>query len=213
MSPRTLLQTGAIAAFAAAFLLALQVVIALPIGSDIALLGTSLDLARMTAFFQANAVALTHLMTADDGFAVAYAIAFVALGAYLLPRARLLGILALLFSLLTAVSDLSENSLYLAAFETVTQKQALQAPVLLTLFWLGQVKYLSMYLAALLFAVGVWSSGRFGKILAVLLVLFPVFGLAAISFGSLSLLKLLWMFVLLIAGGIFLLSVAKTSEV
>lgn len=204
MSPRSFLRVGAAAAFVGAFLLAVQVVIALPMGSDIALLGKSLDPAHMTAFFQSNGAAMTHLMSADDGFAIAYATLFVVIAGYLLPRARLVGVLALVFSLLTALTDLSENSLYLAAVETVTQKQTLEPPILLMLFWLGQVKYLAMYLAAILFAVGLWSSGRWGKILAVLLALFPVIGLAAISVEALTLAKLGWMFVLLIVGGVFL---------
>ena len=213
MSSRLFLRVGASAAFAAAFLLAVQVAIALPLGSDIALLGTSLDPAQMTRFFGTNAFALTYMMTADDGFAIAYAIVFVVIAYYLLPRARLVGILALVFSLLTALTDLSENSLYLAAVATVTQKQALETPILLALFWLGQVKYLAMYLAAILFAVGIWPSRRGGRVLAILLALFPVVGLVAISFPVLAIFKLLWMCVLLIAGGVFLLAAAKTSEV
>ena len=110
MSSRLVLRSGAAAAFAAAFLLLWQFVIAIGIGDEFNLFGKSLDPARMTSFFQMNARAVTQLMTADDAFAIAYALAFIALGYVMLPRNRLLASLALVFSLQTALTDLAENS-------------------------------------------------------------------------------------------------------
>lgn len=198
------IRIGALAAFAAALLLALQFVIALGIGNDFTLISKSVDPARMTAFFATHADALARLMASDDAFALAYAIAFIALALYLMPRARLLATLALLFALATAVTDWAENSLTLAAVQTAAQNQMLEANTLLVLFWLGQMKYLLIYPAALLFAIGIWDDGRAGRIFAILLLLFPAIGIASIAVDALRLAQVLWMFVLLFAGGFFL---------
>ena len=202
--PRRILLSGAVAAFTAAFLLVVQFVIALGMGGDLALLSRSGDPARVTIFFQNQARALTLLMTADDGFAIAYAIAFIVLAFYIMPRSKLLAGLALSFALLTALFDLAENSLTIVLVEAVTFKQPVTTPALLLLLWLGQMKYLAIYLAAVLFAIGIWGHGSVGKIFAVFLLLFPLIGLAAISVEVLTLLQVLWMFVLLVTGGIFL---------
>lgn len=212
MSPRFILRSGAFAAFAAAFLLAWQFVIALNIGSEMELISRSVDPVRMTAFFQANARAVTQLMTADDGFAIAYAVAFVGLAVFLLPRSRVIALLALVFALATALTDLAENSLTLAAVQTVVQGQPLEGSALVLLFWLGQIKYLLIYVAALLLAMGVWEAGKMGKVLAILFALFPLIGLAAIAVETLVLFKVLWMFVLLIAGGVFLVVVMRRTD-
>lgn len=59
-----------------------------------------------------------QLMTFDNAFAITYA-------------------LALVLAVTTALTDLAENSLTLAAIATVTQNQTLDAQVLVILFWLG----------------------------------------------------------------------------
>lgn len=203
MSPR-FIRIGAVAAFVAALLLAVQFVIALGIGNDFALMSKTLDPARMTQFFQTHANALTALMASDDAFALAYLIAFITLALFLMPRAKWLAMLALVFALATALTDWAENSLTLAAVQTAAQKQTLDANILLVLFWLGQMKYLLIYPAALLFAFGIWEDGRAGKIFAVSLVLFPIIGIVGIASELFELLKVLWMLALLLAGGIFM---------
>lgn len=210
------IRIGAVAAFAAALLLAIQFVIALGIGNDFTLISKSVDPARMSAFFQMHADALTRLMASDDAFALAYASAFIALAFYLMPRAKLLATLALVFALATALTDWAENSLTLAAVQTAAQNQMLDANILIILFWLGQMKYLLIYPAAILFAVGVWEDGRSekivsaGKIFAVLLALFPIIGIVGIALAVFEVVKILWMLVLLVAGGIFLWRVSQT---
>lgn len=208
MSPRFVLRSGAVAAFAAVFLLGWQFLIGIGLGNDIALLSKSVDPARMTPFFQTHGRALTQLMTADNAFATAYAVAFVALSYALWSRARLLATLALVFALATACIDLAENSLLLASVETVAQNQILSGTPLTLLFWLGQVKFLAIYVGALLFAIGVWETGRMGRIFAIVLALFPLIGIASIAIEGLVLVKVAWMFVMLAVGGIFLLGVA-----
>lgn len=212
MSPRLVLRSGAFAAFAAAFLLVWQFVIALNIGDEIALLSRSVDPARLTSFFQIDARAVTQLMTADDGFAIAYGIAFVAFGFHLLPRARSIALPALVLALATALTDLAENSLTLASVQQVVQNQPLEASSPVMLFWLGQMKYLLIYVASLLFAIGVWETGKMGKVLAVLFLLFPLIGLASIAVEELALVKVFWMFVLLIAGGVYLVMEARRKD-
>lgn len=213
MSPRFVLRSGAVAAFAAVFLLGWQFVIGVGLGNDIALLSKSVDPARMALFFQTHGSALTQLMAADNGFATAYAVAFVALAYALLSRARLFATLALVFALATACIDLAENSLLLASVETVAQNQTLNGTALIVLFWLGQVKFLAIYVGALLFAIGVWETGLTGKIFAVVLVLFPLIGLASIAIEALVLVKVAWMFVMLAVGGVFLLRAAGQPTV
>ena len=211
MSQR-ILHAGAFAAFAAAFLLVWQFLIALGIGDEIALLSKSVDPARMTSFFQIDVRALTQLMTADDMFALAYAIAFIVLALYLMPRAKLVSTLALVFAVLTALIDLMENSLLLASVEQVAQNQSLDAHALVVLFWLGQIKYLAIYLASILFALVLWEVGATGKILAALLVLFVLIGVGSIALDALTLVKVAWMELLLIVGGIFLVLEAKKNQ-
>lgn len=211
MSLRWLVRCGAIAAFAAAFLLAWQFAIALPMGDEIALLAAPLDLARMRSFFEFNAPALRQLFAVDDAFAISYAVAFVALGVYLLPRARVVVGIAIGLALATAFWDLSENSLTLAAVEIVSQKQLLDANTLVTLFWLGQMKYLTIYLGGILFAIALGQEGRLGQVLAVLLVSFALIGILAIAAPALEPVKVLWMLVLLVTGGVFLVGRAKNE--
>ena len=212
MSPR-ILRSGAFAAFAAAFLLGWQVVIGSSVGLErLAVLYKSVNVKEMTTFLQTYALAIMQLMTADDAFAIAYGLAFVAFAFYLMPRAQLLSTVALVLSLTTSLTDLSENSVTLMVTATVTQSQTLDVSLLQLLFWLGQFKYLVFYIAAILFAVALWEEGRVGKIFAILLVLFPIIGVAGIAIEGLVVARVLWMFVLLIVGGIFLVLEARKIQ-
>lgn len=199
-----LMRVGALAASAAVILLLVQVGIGAGIGADLALISKSVDPARMTSFLTAQARALTLLMTADDGFALAYGLAFVALALYLVRTSRLAGALVLGFALATTVTDLTENSLTLGAVETVTQGQRLDGNVLLGLFLLGQLKYLLIYFAALVIAVGLWNEGRAGRVMSVLFALFPVIGLAGVAVPEWGLGRVVWMVLLLAGGAVFL---------
>jgi hypothetical protein len=212
MTMRFLLRVGAVASFAAAFLLCLQFAIALNIGDEIELLSQSLDPERMGAFFEIDARAVTQLMAADDGFAIAYAVAFVVLGTYLMAVHRALAVTALVIALGTALTDLAENSLTLAAVGLVEQGQTLEGGTLVMLFWLGQMKYLLIYVAAALFAIALWGQGRMGRMFAGALLVFPVIGIVSIAVSQLMIVKVLWMLVLLVVGGVFLVRAAGKEE-
>jgi hypothetical protein len=127
----------------------------------------------------------------------------------LLPRGRAVALLALVLALGTALTDLAENSLTLAAVQQVVQGQPLETGQLVVLFWLGQMKYLLIYVAALLFAVGVWETGWLGKVFAGLLVLFVLVGVGSIAVEALVLVKVFWMFLLLVWGGVYLVGEAR----
>lgn len=204
MKSPLIFRAGALAALVAIVCLLSQVVVAVGLGSDIALLGKSLDGVRMTAFYRNHGSALTLLMASDDLFAVAYTVAFITLAYYVGARSQLLGGVGLLFALLTGAADFTENSVTLAAVDTVTQGQTLEGSLLLVICLLGQVKFLFIYVGVVLFAIGMWDAVRANRVVAILFVLFPLGGLPGIVIPELVLLRIVWMLVLLVAGGIFL---------
>jgi hypothetical protein len=75
---------------------------------------------------------------------------------------------------------------------------------LLGLQILAQLKYLWIYVALALLAPVLWQDGREGRIVTILFLLFPIIGVAGIALPSLVLLRVVWMFVLLVSGGVFL---------
>jgi hypothetical protein len=112
----------------------------------------------------------------------------------------------------TALTDLAENSLMLAAVGLVEQGQTLEGGTLVMLFWLGQMKYLLIYVAAALFAIALWGQGRMGRMFAGALLMFPVIGIVSIAVSQLMIVKVLWMLVLLVVGGVFLVRAAGKEE-
>jgi hypothetical protein len=174
------------------------------IGGSISLLCKSVHPEELTRFFREHASALTALMASDDAFAVSYAIAFIALALYLMPRERMLAIPVLVLTLATTVVDLMENSMTLAGVAAATQNTPIEMGLPVTLFLMSQMKFLLIYVAGLLIAIGVWGDGTVGRALSVLLVLFVLVGTVSIAVEGLVLVKVAWMFLRLGAGGYFL---------
>lgn len=204
------LRAGAIGAFVAAGLLVAQFVIGSALGSDLILLESSFDAARVAAFLQSNAATMTQLMVTDDLFVIAYSVSFVGIALYLLTRNRLLAIVGLGFALLTSATDFTENSLTIALTRMAAQGAALQTDSLLTLQILGQLKYLWIFVGGTLFAIGIWDKGRMQRVVAILFWLFPIIGAFAMLSVTGALLRIFWMLVLLVAGGFFLWRESKT---
>lgn len=198
------IRAGALGSWLAAGLLLLQAVIATGLGSDFILLETSFDTARVAAFLQARAASVTQLMVVDDLFVIAYSVAFVGIAMVLLPRSRLLALTALGFALLTSATDFTENSFTVVMTRVAAGGGALQTEWLMLLQIFAQLKYLWIFVGVSLFAIGIWNKTRMHRAVAVLFWLFPVLGIFAILCVSAALLRVFWMLVLLIAGGIFL---------
>ncbi len=198
------LRAGAIGAFVAAGLLVAQFVIGVGLGSGLALLQSSFDAAQVADFLKANAATMTLLMATDDLFVIGYSAAFTGIALYLLTRNRLLAIVGLVFALLTSASDFTENSLTIALTRLASQGALLQPDWLLGLQILGQVKYLWIFIGGALFAIGLWGKPRSHRIVAILFWIFPLIGWLALVNAMGALLLIVWMLVLLIAGGIFL---------
>lgn len=198
------LRAGALGSFAAALLLAVQFGIAAGLGSDLILLETSFDAARLSAFLQSNASTVINLMIADNLFVVAYTTSFVALALYGMTRQRLFALAGLGFALLTAASDFTENALTIALARAAMNGVALESSWLLGLQLLAQLKWMWIYAGVTLYAVSLWDATRFARVVAILFLLFPLIGVMAPASVALGLLRIVWMLVLLIAGGIFL---------
>lgn len=204
------LRAGALGSFAAALLLAVQFGIATGLGSDLILLETSFDAARLNAFLQTHASTVIHLMIADNLFVVAYTTSFVALALYGKTRQRLFAIVALGLALLTSASDFTENALTIALARAAMDGVAPENGWLLGLQLLAQLKWMWIYAGVTLFAVTLWDATRFARVVAILFLLFPLIGVMAPASVALGLLRIVWMFVLLIAGGLFLWRASKT---
>ncbi len=204
MNSSRLIRVGALASFAAALLLAFQFVIGAPLGGSLVLLERSLDANALASFLRESANTLRWLMMADYAFIISFTIAFVGFAASILAQSRLAAVVALFFALLTTVVDLTENSLTLAAVTLASTSAMLDTPMLIVLNVLAQLKFLFTYVAATLFAVSIWSPALLNRTVAVLFLIFPLLGVLAVVSVEVGLLRVLWMFVLLIAGGIFL---------
>ncbi|MBI4674794.1 MAG: hypothetical protein HY741_24375 [Chloroflexi bacterium] len=198
------IRAGAIGAFVAAGFLVVQFAIGSTLGSDLILLESSFDVARVAAFLQAHAATLTQLMVADDLFVIGYSVSFVGIALYLAPRNRLLALVGLGLALLTSATDFTENSLTIALTRLATQGATLQADWLLVLQILGQLKYLWIFAGGTLSAIGIWNERRMNRAVAILFWLFPLVGAFAMLNVTGALLRIFWMLVLLLAGGIFL---------
>ena len=197
------LRAGALGSFIAAGLLAVQFVIASGLGSDLILVETSADTLRISAFLRLQSSNMINLMVVDNLFVVAYVTTFLGFAGYVLTRSRLIAIVALGFALLTALFDLTEN-----AWTIVLTRTAVFADVELNalqlLQMLAQLKWACIYVGVTLFAIAIWDDTRRARVVAILFLIFPVLGVMAPASVALAILRLLWMFVLLIGGGIFL---------
>lgn len=204
MNHRSLLRACALASFIAAVLLAIQFVIGISLGSDLALLETALDANAIASFLRARAPGVMTLMAFDNLFVVAYSVAFVGLALALQARARLVALSALGLALLTSASDLVENSL-IVALTRLAQSGAFSDPnALLVLNGLTQLKFLWIYVGGVLFALTAWDQPRLNRLLALLLLLFPLVGAFATVSILAGLLRFMWMLILLLVGGLFL---------
>lgn len=198
------LRAGAGASFLAAALLVIQMGIASALGSELILLETSLTPARVSAFLQTNATVIINLMIADNLFVVAYTVGLLGLVWYAKARQRIFAFAALLFVLLTAASDFTENSLTIVLTRLSASGSAVEINYLVALQMLAQLKFLWIYVAVALFAVLLWDETRLGRVVAILFLLFPLIGVLAPASVTFALLRIVWMLVLLVAGGIFL---------
>jgi hypothetical protein len=201
------LRATAVASFVAALLLVALFALALPVASEMQVLETSLDPQAVFGFLHVNAVHVMIMYSTDNLFTVAYTTAFAGLGLYLLPRHRAPALLGMGLALLTSASDLVENALTIALARAAMAGQVPEGWTHLALNMLAQLKFLWVYAAAPLFAIGLWAADgagaprRLERAVAVLFLAFPVIGVFAPISAALGLLRIAWMLVLLVAGG------------
>jgi len=198
------LRAGAIGAFVAAGLLVAQFVIGAGLASGLVLLASSFEVAQISAFLRSNAATLTLLMATDDLFVVGYSVAFIGIALYVLTRNRLLALVGLAFALLTSAVDFTENSLTIVLIRMAVGGAALQTGQLLALQILGQLKYLWIFAGGTLFAIGIWDKPRLHRAVPILFWIFPLIGAFAMLNAVGELLRIFWMLLLLVAGGILL---------
>ena len=202
-----LIRVGAVFAFAGALILVAMVVVGGPIGEQMAAFGQPGTPEAYAAMLQPVASTLITVMALDNVFLIAYTGTFIAAAALVWPRARLLAAAGLGFAGLLAVLDVIENALTVNMARAALAGVAIQPWEVSALAAVEQVKYASAALALVFFAAGILIAlpgRRFPAIVAGMFVLFPVVnGLTVIDRAATPLL-LLWMLVLLLAGGVLL---------
>jgi hypothetical protein len=204
MDNRQRIRIGAVGAFVAALLLVIQFVIGSTLGPDFAYLEMGSDSARVAEFLKTHAATLTNLMIVDDLFVVAYTVAFVGMMIYTRKQLGGVALLALGFALLTSATDFTENSLTIALTRSAAGGGILETGALLLLQVLSQLKYLWIYVAVVLYAVGTWQARLLNRVVTILFLLFPLLGMPALASPLFGLIRVVWMLVLLLAAGVLL---------
>lgn len=203
-STKRTVRWGAVASFVAAGLLLAMIVVGIAAGAEVASLEhpQSAEQASRTLSRQSETIRL--MMVIDDLFVIAYAVAFIGLGALVRLRASWLGVAGLIVGLLAAGFDFGENSLTLGLIAGIEAGLALTPGHLLLLNWVGLIKFLLAYLALTLFALGLWDRPALNRLTAGLTLLFPVIGVVGQVNLTAGLLRVLWMLPLLLLAGLLL---------
>jgi hypothetical protein len=207
---KLLLRAGAAGGAVAALLLLVLFVINVTMGADLTALEGGATAAQMTAVYQKQGATLQAAMLTDDLFVIAYTLAFLGVATLAREKSALLARVGLVFALGTAALDFIENASTLAFVQAAGAGVALDATQALLLTFLNQVKFLSIFLAAPLFAIGVWSAAKLNRALSVLFVLFPIVGVLSFVNPLALIATLVWMFALLALGAVVLWRKALT---
>lgn len=209
---RLVLKAGAAAAAAGALLILVMVVIGASAGSAMAELDQPLAQGAQTAMLRPHAGTIIRVLAVDNLFLIAYTGAFIGAAALVWGGARLLAAAGLGFALLTALLDLIENAIIIhlarAALAEVGVQAAQETAITLGISAIGQVKYAGAGAGLVFFGLAllvVKPAGRRLRLAAVLLfLLFPGVNALALVDPELGLMRVAWMFLMLIVSAFLL---------
>lgn len=196
-----LVRVGALASALAAILLAAQIVVGIMIGPDAASL-ESIAPDAVKKLFSEHAREIQLMMTLDNLFIVAYLAAFVGIAAVSWER-RAFAILGLSAGIIAGLFDFWENSTILGF---VGQPSLIDLNALLALSSITRVKWIGAGVAAASFGVTVWDAPRLNRVTSILFLLFAPIDVWGMIGGAGSLVRIAWMLVVFMIGGVFLSS-------
>jgi hypothetical protein len=204
MRDSQVLRLGASGAVAATVLLIVLFATVMPAGTDsLALRGTVTPDDFATAVDR-HGLNLRAAMAVDNLFVIGYTLALLGIVSLVRSRTPLLGNVALGGVLLGALLDYTENSITLALIQSHMLGTTPKPGWLLILHIVGQIKYLVAFLAVAALGAGLWSSKPLDRIVSILAWLFPIVGVVSFVVPGVSPLVVLWMFILLVSGGVLL---------
>lgn len=201
------LRAGAISALAGVLLLLVMVAVGLPAQAGLAALGSPLSPEALAAI-RSQGEGIVRLMALDNLFVIAYTGAFLGAAALVWNRSRWFSAAGLLFALLLALLDLSENAVTVDLTRAVLAGVPLPALETVVLSLLEQVKYASGALVVAFFAVAILlarpASPALRSLTAVLYLGFPLVNALSLVFPAAKTLLILWMLLMLLASAILL---------
>lgn len=207
-------RTGMFFAFTSAILLMMMFAAGTSVSSKMDLLGQAAAPEAVAEAIKSGAQGLTLLLAIDNLFLIAYTGTFISGTALFWNKAKLFGVLTLIFSTLLALLDLTENALIIHMARSATAEIGVTAGQIAGLALVEQVKYGSASLALAWIGVGILTGGPvrslLQKVMAGTFFLFgPVNALKVVQPDS-SLLLVFWMLVMIVVSGMYFRQVAET---
>ncbi len=203
-----IVKTGAIGAAAGALLLITMLAVGAPAADGLGILGQPANPGVYTTMLLEHGTNLVKVMTIDNIFVLAYTIALLGAAALMWDNLRLFGSVGMIFTLLLALSDLSENALTVQLARTASNGIPITEGQIAWLGIIEQIKFGSATAAVVILAVGIWAvmprPYRLVRIVVGLFMLFPIANAIAVVNPSAKIVLFGWMFIILVAASILL---------
>jgi len=207
-----ILRWGGACGLLAALILTVMMALGLAAGPDSTELLQPTDPAKVTELLAGYGAVTKASIVLDDLFALAYTGAFLGLAALVWPRSRWLAGTAMVFALATAVLDFTENARLMTMALGIGGEANLTGSALREINIITQLKYAASHMAVFLFGIGLVRRDLLTWTMTVLLFAFAVVSTIAFAYSAAGLVRILFMWLLLVLGGWLAWQESKTME-
>lgn len=135
--------------------------------------------------FNAQPQSVLLFFAGDTLFPASYLIVFVGLYLRVRDRAKLLGLLALGFGLLTGLLDFAENGFYISYALLAESGTALSEPAIVLIYAIATVKWAAAMVTLYAFSLAFPRENTFDWVLVILMFLFLAFGVLSTALSAL----------------------------
>lgn len=207
MNSTQTVRAGAYSAMAGVALLAVMIAIGVSAQAGLTALNDTTSTGALDTI-RSQGDAIVMVMALDNLFVIAYTGAFLGAAALVWSRARVYGAAGLLFALLLALLDLTENAVTVDVTHAVLAGAPIPELETVLLNLLEQVKYASGGLAVAFFAIAILlarpATLGLRALTAALYLIFPLINALTLALPATKPLLILWMLLMLLASAILL---------